>query len=139
LIKKQEKISYKQLEVGYELPCTKYQLKPSTINAYINVVKEDNKLYLNNKLVPPMAIATYAMKTISDNVILPPGVIYVNGEIEFLCKVYFGNFISCYGKVSQKLDRGNIHLMTLDFNIFNQNGGEVLRGKTSFILPENGN
>ena len=136
-MKKQGKISYKQLEVGYELPCINYELKTSMINAYLKAVKEDDELYLSSKLAPPMAVAAYAMKAISDSVVLPPGVIYTHGEIEFLSRVKDGDVISCCSKVSQKLDRGNVHFLTLDFSIFNQNRGAVLRGKTGFILPEN--
>lgn len=85
-----------------------------------------------------MAVAAYAMTAISDSVILPPGVIHTHGEIEFRGKVNVGDTISCYGKVSHQLDRGDVHLLTIDFSICNQNGREVLKGKTSFVLPENG-
>ena len=136
-MKEQEKIHSKQLEVGYELPCINYKLKHSMINAYLKAVKEDNELYKSSKLAPPMAVAAYAMNAISDSVFLPPGVIYTHGEIEFLSKVKAGDVIRCCSKVSQKLDRGNIHFLTIDFSIFNQNRGVVLKGKTGFILPEN--
>ncbi len=136
-MEKQEKISYKQLEVGYELPCSNYELKPSMINAYLKAVEEDEEPYRSSNLAPPMAVAAYAMNAISDSVILPPGVIHTHGEIEFSGKVKTSDVISCCSKVSQKLDRGNVHLLTLDFSIFNQNGGAVLKGKTSFILSEN--
>jgi len=135
-MKEQEKIHYKQLEVGYELPCINYKLKHSMINAYLKAVKEDDKLYRDSKLAPPMAVAAYAMNAISDSVFLPPGIIYTHGEIEFLSRVKAGDVISCCSRVSQKLNRGDVHFMTLDFSIFNQNREAVIKGKTGFILPE---
>ena len=136
-MKKQPKIPYKQLKLGLELPRSDYELKPAMVAAYLRAVKEDDEAYRSSQLVPPMAVAAYAMTAISDSVILPPGVIHTHGEIEFLGRVSVGDTISCYGKVSHQLNRGDIHLLTIDFSICNQKGSAVITGKTSFVLPEN--
>ncbi|MBA7484856.1 hypothetical protein ES707_20387 [subsurface metagenome] len=135
-MKKQEKIRYQQLEVGYELPSISYKLEPSMVAAYLRAVQEHSELYKDRKLVPPMAIAAYAMAALSENILLPPGVIHTDGQIQFLGIVNVGDTISCYSRVSQKQDRGRFHLLTIDFTVFNQERKQVLTGKTSFILPE---
>jgi hypothetical protein len=137
-MKKQAKIPYQKLKVGFELPRADYKLKPAMVAAYLKAVKESDEIYCDSKLVPPMAVAAYAMTAISDSVILPPGVIHTNGEIEFRGRVTVGDTISCYGRVSHQLKRGDIHLLTIDFSIRNQKGSAVITGKTSFVLPENG-
>jgi len=135
-MKKQGKIKYQQLEVGYELPSISYKLEPSMVATYLAAVKETSSIYWDNNLVPPMAIAAYAMTGLSDGVELPPGVIHTHGEVQFLGIVNVGDTISCYSRVSQKQDRGRFHLLTIDFTVFNQERKQVLTGKTSFILPE---
>ena len=134
-MKKADKVSYKQLEVGLELPRRSYEIKPSMIADYLKAVEEDGGLYDNDNLVPPMAVAAYAMNAIADSVILPPGVVHSHGQIEFLGRASAGDTIECYGKVSQKLERGSLHLLTVDFNIQKQDGSEILKGKTSLLIP----
>jgi hypothetical protein len=136
-MKKQAKIPYNQLKVDFELPRADYKLEPAMVTAYLKAVKENGEAYRSSNLVPPMAVAAYAMTAISDSVILPPGVIHTSGEIEFRGRVNVGDTISCYGRVSHQLKRGDIHLLTIDFSIRNQKGSPVISGKTSFVLPEN--
>jgi len=135
-MKKQEKIRYQQLEVGYELPGVRFTIDQVMFDCYLTAVQEPNGLFRNNRLVPPMAVATYAMATIADGVSLPPGTIYTHGDVEFLSVVNVGDTISCQGRVSQKQVRGTFHLITVEFSVFNQGRKQVLTGKTSFILPE---
>ena len=137
-MKKPDKVSYKQLEVGFELPCRSYEIKAAIIADYLRAVEEDSGLYNNGSPVPPMAIAAYAMNAIADSVILPPGVVHTHGEIEFLGLAKVGDTIDCYGTVSQKLERGNLHFLTIDFCILKQDGSHILRGKTSLVIPEGG-
>lgn len=135
-MKKQQRIEYSQLETGCGLPPANYKMEPAMVAAYLRAVQEYSELYKDRKLVPPMAIAAYAMAALSENILLPPGVIHTDGQIEFLGIVNVGDTISCYSRVSQKQDRGKFHLLTIDFTVFNQERKQVLTGKTSFILPE---
>ena len=135
-MKKQPKIEYWQLESGYELPPANCKIEPSMVASYIKAVQESDSLYQDSKLVPPMAVATYAMASFLEAISFPPGVIHTHGEIEFLDTVSSGDTIKCYSRVSQKQDRGQFHLLTIDFSVFNQEPKQVLTGKSSFILPE---
>jgi acyl dehydratase len=134
-MEKGAKIGYLQLEPGYRLPPTSYRLEPAMVAQYLAAVEEPSSIYQDN-LVPPMAIAAYAMSALSDNIELPPGVIHTHGELKFLQAVNTGETITCHSCVSQKLERGGLHLLTIDSSVFNQKEEKVLAGKTSFILPK---
>ena len=133
---KQQKIEYSQLEEGYEFPPASYRLDSSTVATYLKAVEESSSLYQGTELVPPMAVAAYAMAALSENISLPSGTIHVSQEIEFKDTVSTKDTITCRAKVRRKQVRGRLHLLTVDLDVFNQNQKAVLAGKTSFILPE---
>lgn len=131
-----QKIEYSQLEAGYEFPPSSYQLDTSIVSLYLKAIEDTSYLYADTELVPPMAIAAYAMAVISQSIHLPPGAIHVSQELEFIDTVSINDSLISYARVSQKQSRGRFHLIAVDLNVFNQNQKAVLAGKTTFILPE---
>ncbi len=132
----QPKLEYRQMEVGYELHPTSYKLDSSMVSTYLKAVGETTRLYRDTELVPPMAIAAYAMAALSQAISLPPGTIHVNQELEFMDTVSVRDTITCQARVSRKQSRGRLHLMTVELDVFNQNRKKVLAGKVGFVLPE---
>lgn len=140
----QSKLQYEHLEVGYEFPPVTYDLTPEAISRYLEAVDEPSSLYYqphgaeaSTGLVPPTAIVAYAIAALSRHLWLPPGSIHVTQETESLKPLSVGNRITCRAKVSRKQDRGNLHLLTIDLSVFDQNQALALSGKTGFIVsPE---
>ncbi len=133
---KQHKVEYRQLQPGFEFPAASYKLDSSVVATYLEAVEETSQLYHNTELVPPTAIAAYALATLSEALSLPPGSIHVYQELEFIGTVRVSDTITCHAKVSQKQSRGRLHLLTIALAVFNQSQKKVLAGKTSFVLPE---
>jgi acyl dehydratase len=48
--------------------------------------------------------------------------------------VFAGDRITCSSKVSRKVDRGGLRLMSTDITVTNQDGKTVLTGKVGFVL-----
>jgi len=134
-----QKIEYSQLEAGYQFPATSYKLDASTVATYLKAVEDTSCLYQDTKLVPPMAIAAYAMAALSQDISLPPGVIHVSQELEFISTVSVNDSLTSYAKVGRKQSRGKLHLLAISLDVLNQNQEAVLTGKTTFILPEQDN
>jgi acyl dehydratase len=135
-MQKQQKVEYHQLEAGYEFPPSRCQVDSSMVAAYLEAVEEPGTLYRDTDLVPPLAVAARVMAALSDSLSFPSGAIHVSQELEFIGTVSAGDTLSSYAKVSRKQDRGRLHLLTIDLDVFNQEKKPVLTGKTSFILPE---
>jgi len=133
-----QKIKYSQLEAGYEFPPSSYKLDTSIVSTYLKAVEDTSRLYQDNELVPPMVVAAYAMAALSQGICLPPGAIHVSQELEFIDTVSVNERLISCARVSRKQSRGKFHLLAIDLNVFNQNQKVVLAGKTSFILPEQG-
>ena len=132
---KRRRVEYSQLAPGFELPPSSYKLDFAMVATYLKAIEETSDLYQGTTLVPPMAIAAYAMTALSERISIPPGTIHVSQEIEFIDTVSVGDTIICHAKVSRKQDRGRLHLLAIDLNVFKQNQKVVLAGTTSFVLP----
>jgi len=131
-----QKVEYHQLEVGYEFSLASYQLDSAMISAYCKAVGETSSLYHDTGLVPPMAVAAFAMAALSENISLPPGAIHVFQKLEFIDTVSTKDTITCHARVSRKQERGGLRLLSIDLTVLDGNQKEVLAGKTSFVLPK---
>jgi len=131
-----QKMEYSQLEAGYEFPPSNYKLDSSIVSTYLRAVGDTSGLYQGTDLVPPMAIAAYAMASLSEGICLPPGTIHVSQEFEFISTASVNDTLTSYARVGRKQSRGKFHLLIVDLNVVNQDQKAVLAGKTSFILPE---
>jgi len=127
-------ISFEQLVVGYEFPSTTYQLSESVISKYLEAVG-GQQYFLTSGIVPPLAIAAYAMSALSQSFTVPPGSIHASQEFEFLKLVPIGATVSCGGKIAQKVQRGRLHLLVIEINALNQDKEKVLSGKATIAVP----
>ena len=123
-------MSYEELTPGYEFPPASYELTSSLISKYLKAVDSPS-----DEVVPPLAIAAYAMTAMTGALSLPPGSIHASQEFEFFKLVPVGTTINCQAKVARKLDRGKLHILELELNVFAQEGGKVQSGKATIVLP----
>ncbi|MFH1775821.1 MAG: MaoC family dehydratase N-terminal domain-containing protein [Chloroflexota bacterium] len=131
----QPKVEFSQLEPGYEFPPASYRLEPAAVATYLKAVEDSNR-YGDGGLVPPTAIAAYAMAALGEAISLPPGTIHISQELDFINATNIGDTITSYAKVSRKQERGRLHLLTVTLDVRNQGGQPVLAGRTGFILPQ---
>ena len=131
-----QKLEYSQLEVGYKFPPSRYGLDASIISTYLKAVEDTSQLYQDAKLVPPTAIAAYAMAALAKGLHLPQGAIHISQEFEFVGEASMNDSFTSYAEVSRKQSRGKFHLLAIDLNVLNRNQKVVLSGKTTFMLPE---
>ena len=126
-------ISFEQLVAGYEFPVASHKLNYATISKYIEAV--GGQYLPTPEFVPPLAIAAYIMTALSKSLALPPGSIHAAQDLEFLKLVPVGATISYQSRVTQKLNRGKLHLLVIELNALNQDEEKVLSGKATLILP----
>ena len=99
-------MSYQDLKTGQEFPPATFQVDSTIVADYLKAIEEDNVLYQDTGLVPPMAVAALALKALINAISMPPGTIHVSQD-----------------------------LMTVAISVVNQKNRPVLAGKTGFILP----
>jgi len=130
-----EKTGYQDLKDGQEFPPAAFQVDARTVADYLKAVGEDNGLYENTGLVPPMAVAALSLKALISAISMPPGTIHVSQEFEFTDTVKTEDTLTSHARVSRVQARGKLHLITVDTRVLNQESKPVLTGKTGFILP----
>ncbi|HSW58907.1 MAG TPA: MaoC family dehydratase [Dehalococcoidales bacterium] len=132
----QSKKDYNQLTAGFEFPPRSYLLDKEAVELYLGATQETDSLFLQDGLVPPMAVTAFAMATLVHSVSMPSGTIHVSQELDFLELVRINDTITCYAKVSRRIERGGLRLMNIDIRVVNQDNKTVLTGKVGFVLPE---
>ncbi|MFO8011478.1 MAG: MaoC family dehydratase N-terminal domain-containing protein [Dehalococcoidia bacterium] len=132
----QKKIQYEQLQPGYEFPEAVFTVDNSILDKYLRATEENDPVYRENNLVPPTALAAWAMASLSEAMELPAGTIHVSQELEYGEAVFIDETVTTHAAVSGKRSRGKFDLMTIDISVRNRKGDSVLGGKTSFLLPQ---
>jgi len=128
--KNKDAVAYEELSVGYEFPATSYELSSSLVTKYLEAV--DNS---GNNFVPPLAVAARAMTAMTQSLSLPPGTIHASQDFEFFKLVPIGSVVSCQAKVVRNLARGQMRMLVLELNVFDQKEQKVQSGKATIILP----
>ena len=131
----QQKIDYGELITGYEFAPTSFRPDGEMVTAYLSAIEGDKRIYEENKIVPPMAVAALAMAEMSASISLLSGTIHVSQELQFLGTVGINEPLTSYARVNRKVERGKFHMLTIGINVLNQKQATVLTGETSFILP----
>ncbi len=131
----QARIEYEKLTAGYEFTPAEFQLDEEKVAAYLQAVDDNTRIYEENKVVPPMAVAALAMAALSTGLVLPDGTIHVSQDLEFNEMAVTGERLTSHARVNRKVERGKFHMLTIEINVTNQKNKKVITGETSFILP----
>ena len=131
----QPKIEYDKLTTGYEFAPASFKLDREMVTAYLKATEDKTGLYKESRIIPPMAIAALAMAALLTGLSLPPGTIHVSQELEFIDIANIGEPLTSYARVSRKVERGKLHMLTIGINVLGQKKTAVITGEFGFILP----
>ena len=71
-------MEYEKLATGYEFTPVSFKLDNKVVMAYLKAIEDNNRIYEEDKIAPPMVIAALAMADASTRLVLPPGVVHVS-------------------------------------------------------------
>ena len=131
----ERKVTYEELTTGYEFPPATLSLDKKLVTDYLNAVEDGNAIYDENKVVPPMAVAARAMIAMASAMVLPAGTIHVSQEVSFTNLAKVGEILTSRARVSRRVERGKLHMLTISIEVVNRDATPVTTGETSFILP----
>jgi len=125
-------ISYEELIPGYEFPPATYELSASLVSKYLKAVDS-----AGDGFVPPLAITACAIAAMTGSFSLPSGtiVIHASQELEFFKLVPIGTTIECHIGVSQKITRGKMSMLILEFEVLDKGKEKVQSGRATIALP----
>ena len=125
-------ISYEELIPGYKFPPATYELSASLVSKYLKAVDS-----AGDGFVPPLAITACAIAAMTGSFSLPSGtiVIHASQELEFFKLVPIGATIECHIGVAQKITRGKMSMLILEFEVLDKGKEKVQSGRATIALP----
>ena len=125
-------IGYEELIPGYKFPPAAYELSASLVSKYLRAVDS-----AGDGFVPPLAITACAIAAMTGSISPPSGtiVIHASQELEFFKLVPIGATIECHIGVAQKITRGKMSMLILEFEVFDKGKEKVQSGRATIALP----
>jgi len=125
-------INYEKLIPGYKFPPATYELSASLVSKYLKAVDS-----AGDGFVPPLAITACAIAAMTGSFSLPSDtiVIHASQELEFFKLVPIGTTIDCHIGVVQKITRGKMGMLILEFEVLDKGKKKVQSGRATIALP----
>ena len=120
---------------GEEFSLGEWTLDAESRQAYLDAVGDGLAIYGELDTAPPLALAAQALGRMLETLSLPGGTIHASQEITCLAPVALGETVSCGAKLSRPLDRGDWRFITVDFTVTGEGKRELIRGKTTVLVP----
>jgi len=106
------------------------------ITDYLSATGDPSLIYMDNKVVPPLALSAKVLGSLLQVLSLPPGTIHSLQEIHSLESVSIGESIEGLASVSQTRRRGNLEFTTVEYSLNNSSGRVVQTGKTTVLRTQ---
>jgi len=124
---------YSDIVTGFEFAPSVFQIDAETVSKYLRATEDDNPIH-SLKIVPPMAVAAFAIREMANRFVLPEGTVHVSQQLEFIKAAAIGETLTSLAKVTRKVQRGKFNMLNISFNVVNHRKEPVLTGEAGFIL-----
>lgn len=111
-------------------------LSPAAVDAYLTAVGDESGVFQQHRLVPPTALAAWALAALIHRMGLPPGTLHGTQELECLRAVQVGEAVRCAARLGGRSQRSGWKFTTIDFTVQDATGTPVLRGRTLVMERE---
>ena len=101
------------LEPGQLLFDLKMTITEDQVRAYLDAVEDNDDVYREEGLAPPMAVAALVMGAAMRVVDLPAGAVHTGQELDFVAPVRFGAELGCGASVAQNSVRRGTRFLVL--------------------------
>ncbi len=122
---------------GHQMPSFAFELSPDWVREYVAAVEDAAIGSLDGGLVPPMAVAALAVRSLLDGAKLPPGAIHLGQELSSLKSVRVGQRLSVQARIASRGERQGWILMGIDLNVEDGNRDLVMKGRATLTMPAN--
>ena len=129
--------SLDELPKGYQLPPFAFELSPAWVREYIAAVEDGAIGALDADMVPPMAVAALAVRSLLEGASLPPGAIHLGQDMSLLKAVRAGERLAVSAQVASRGERQGWILMGIDLNVEDENHAPVMSGRAMLTMPVN--
>ena len=129
---------YAALAVGDVISDRTFPLGLAGVGKFVGAVWDESGVFDpadEPPTVPPMAVATFALRGVLDDLGIPEGTIHVGQEMAFLGAVATGEELSCKAVISQNAVRTGYRLLAVEMEVHDGNVRQVMTGKSTILVP----
>jgi acyl dehydratase len=108
------------------------------VGQYLEAVGDANPQYYAYRLVPPLALAAYALGALLKRLDLPPGAIHSLQEVETLQPVGFDQEIKATARLERPRRRGDLEFISAGYRLEDSQGRPVQAGKGTVLISRSG-
>ncbi len=122
------------LPKGHEFPASTFTLTPEWVAEYVSAVGDEAIADVGSDVVPPMALATQAIRALIEASPLPEGTLHAGQELAFKRAVRIGETMTVNARIASRGERAGWVLMSVDFDA--RTGGEsVMTARGTITFP----
>ena len=129
---------YAALAVGDTISDRRFPLGLDGVGKYVAAVRDESGVFdptEESPTVPPMAVATFALRGVLDDLGIPEGTIHVGQEMAFLGAVATGEELNCKAVISQNAVRTGYRLLAVGMEVHDEKHRRVMTGKSTILVP----
>ena len=124
-----------ELPKGHQVPPFSFELSPQWVTEYVASVEDEAIGALDEGLVPPMAAAALAVRSMLEGAELPPGAIHLGQEMALLKSVRVGERLSVSARVDSRGERQGWIVMGIELDVEDGDGSPVMQGRALLTMP----
>ena len=103
------------------------------VRRYLEAVEDQQRVYFDHSLIPPVAMTAWALGAILDKLALPDGAIHSSQELETLGGARFPGVYGITVDPGKPRQRGNLVFLTVSYSLVDAEGRIVQRGKSTVL------
>jgi len=126
------------LPKGHQMPPSTFEMSPEWVREYVAAVEDKAIGALDGGLVPPMAVAALAVRSLLEGAELPPGAIHLGQEMALLKPVRVGERLAVQARVASRGERQGWIVMGIELNVEDEDHGPVMTGRALLTMPAGG-
>ena len=129
---------YAALAVGDVISDRTFPLGLEGVQKYASAVRDESGMFDPTDeppTVPPMAVATFALRGVLDDLGIPEGTLHVGQEVSFLGAVAAGEELSCKAVISQNAVKTGFRLMAVGMDVRDGKDQPVMTAKSTILVP----
>ena len=111
-------------------------LSQDQIACYLDAVGDKSTLFLDEAIVPPMAILAQAMAEAMAAIKLPPGTVHTSQDLEVDHLASVGASVECTCAINSNTLRSDIRFLVLEFKCTSASRARIFVARPTLVVTE---
>lgn len=131
-------LDYAALAVGDTISDRTFLLDEDAVEKYVAAVRDESGVFDTSEdspVVPPMAIAAFALRGVLQDLGIPNGTLHTGQEMKFLGAISVDGVLHCEAKIVQNAVRAGFRFIGVGMDVRSADNGRVMTAKSTIMVP----